>query len=347
MNFSKILITWYLGNGRKLPWRGIIDPYKIWISEIILQQTRVIQGMSYYQKFMKKYPLLRALANASEQDVLKSWQGLGYYSRALNMHKTAKLIENEMDGIFPKSYNKLLELPGVGPYSAAAIASFAYGEKVPVLDGNVYRFTSRFWGLKEPINTASSRKIFTEKLNSVMPNNDAANFNQGIMEIGSLVCTPRKPKCNECPFQSECVAYSTGSQMEFPVKPPKTKRRTEYHYYLNISRPGKTIIRKRDNKSIWKNLFELPSIISTTPLEHRELQQETKAKFGVEISEKEFRASTEISHELSHIKIKACFIKISKIDDFYLRKNDIFEVAESEVDTYPFHRLITKYFESE
>jgi A/G-specific adenine glycosylase len=200
MNNQKDLLSWYMLHKRDLPWRNTQDPYLIWLSEIILQQTRVAQGLPYFQNFFDKYPQIELLANAPQDEVLKLWQGLGYYSRARNMHKTAQKIVNDFEGIFPGNYKNLLKLNGIGPYTAAAIASFAYNERVAVLDGNVFRVLARFFNLAEPIQTNEAKKIFTQLANDFLNKNEPALHNQAMMELGALVCTPKNPNCSACPL---------------------------------------------------------------------------------------------------------------------------------------------------
>jgi A/G-specific adenine glycosylase len=261
INFSEHLITWYLDNKRDLPWRNTKDPYQIWLSEIILQQTQVKQGLPYYEKFIETYEDVYALANAPEDEIMKLWQGLGYYSRARNLHFTAKTVVNSYDGKFPKTYKGLLKLKGVGEYTAAAIASFAYGEAVPVVDGNVYRVLSRVFGLDTPVNSTEGQKVFKSKAEHLLDKNQPALNNQAIMEFGALLCRPKSPDCMFCTLNTNCVAYQQNKIKELPVKLKKLKRKKRYFNYLVFqSNKNKWILQQRLKKDIWQKLFEFPLI---------------------------------------------------------------------------------------
>ncbi|MCW8941497.1 MAG: A/G-specific adenine glycosylase, partial [Flavobacteriales bacterium] len=234
MEFSQKLISWYKNNKRDLPWRNTINPYKIWLSEIILQQTRVNQGLSYYYKFIEHYPSVKDLANASEQEVLKLWQGLGYYSRARNLHATARIITENYDGIFPVDYKKILSLKGVGEYTAAAITSFAYNQPYPVVDGNVFRVLARIYGVDTPIDTPEGKKTFNGLANKLIDKKQAATYNQAIMEFGALVCTPKNPECENCIFNNICAALINQQIELLPLKSKKIKQTNRYFNYLII-----------------------------------------------------------------------------------------------------------------
>lgn len=261
MEFSKLLIQWYLQNKRDLPWRKTANPYHIWLSEIMLQQTRVAQGLPYFLRFTEAFPSVFDLANAPEEQVLKLWQGLGYYSRARNLHTTAKHIAYDLNGIFPASYDKLLKLKGVGEYTAAAIASIAYGEPVAVVDGNVYRVLSRYFGVDRDISASSSKKEFTAIANGLMPEAEASHFNQAMMEFGALQCVPKSPDCTICIFNVTCAAFQTGRVAELPVKLKKTKVADRYFNYLIIKDgAGNTVVEKRTSKGIWHNLYQFPLV---------------------------------------------------------------------------------------
>lgn len=254
--FSSLLVAWYKENHRKLPWRETNDPYKIWLSEVILQQTRVAQGLAYYLRFVETYPTISDLANANEEAVLRLWQGLGYYSRARNMHKTAQFIHNNLNGIFPSSYKDLIKLKGVGPYTAAAIASLAFNEAVAVVDGNVYRVLSRFLGEKTDISHSGAYRVFFELAMSLLPKNNAALFNQAIMEFGATQCAPQLPKCETCPLQLHCYAFKHSLQRSFPVKSKKTKVRERFFWYLILRHKNTFFLQKRNETDIWANLYD-------------------------------------------------------------------------------------------
>ncbi|MCW4468156.1 A/G-specific adenine glycosylase [Flavobacterium sp. MFBS3-15] len=261
MGFSKSLIQWYLQNKRDLPWRKTTDPYRIWLSEIMLQQTRVAQGTPYFVKFTEAFPTVHDMASAPEEHILKLWQGLGYYSRARNLHATARQVAFEMGGTFPNSYAGLLKLKGVGDYTAAAIASISYGEPVPVVDGNVYRVLARYFGIQTDISSSGAKKQFTEVAASLLPKDDAATFNQAMMEFGALQCVPKNPDCSVCIFNKECAAFLTGRVSMLPVKLKKTKVTDRFFNYLIVKdAAGHTIVNKRTAKGIWHNLYEFPLI---------------------------------------------------------------------------------------
>jgi len=250
MGFSSKLINWYHQNKRDLPWRNSTDPYQIWLSEIILQQTRVDQGLSYFNKFIEHHPNVNSLANAPEKEVLNLWQGLGYYSRARNLHFTAKVISKEHKGIFPSDYNDILKLKGVGEYTAAAIASFAYNLSYPVIDGNVYRVLSRIFGIENPIDSSKGKKIFKALATELIDNKNPATYNQAIMEFGALQCTPKKPKCEDCPFRLECYALKNELTAELPKKEKKIKQRNRYFNYVVVIDNEKIYLKERKEKDI-------------------------------------------------------------------------------------------------
>ncbi len=259
MSFSQKIIHWYSANKRSLPWRNTTDPYKIWLSEIMLQQTRVAQGMPYYERFIEHFPTVHDLANASEEEVLKLWQGLGYYTRARNLHTTAKLISEKYNGHFPDTYKGLLELKGVGDYTASAIASFCFKEAQPVVDGNVYRVLSRYFGIDLPINSTEGIKYFKALALKVMDADQIADYNQGIMEFGALQCAPKNPYCLHCPLNDSCVALQKGKIDILPVKLKKAKVKERYFNYLVVLDKENAIeIRQRRGRGIWQNLFEFP-----------------------------------------------------------------------------------------
>ncbi|MHA8067229.1 A/G-specific adenine glycosylase [Aquirufa sp. ROCK2-A2] len=253
--FSSTIIHWYKDHARDLPWRKTNDPYVIWLSEIILQQTRIAQGLPYFHQLLEVFPTVQDLAKAEEDVLFRNWQGLGYYSRARNLHKTAKYVSNELQGKFPNSYEQLIKLPGVGPYTAAAIASFAFNEPKAVVDGNVYRILSRYFALETDISHASARKIFTDLAEDLIPQKLPATFNQAIMEFGSLQCSP-VPNCETCPLQRTCGAFLLKKVKDFPIKTKKTKQRDRFFNYFIFEKDGKILVHKRVKKDIWQGLFE-------------------------------------------------------------------------------------------
>lgn len=261
MNFYNSLVKWYLVNKRDLPWRNTTNPYFIWLSEIMLQQTRVAQGTPYFLSFTTAFPTVFDLAKADEEQVLKLWQGLGYYSRARNLHKTAQYIAFDLNGVFPDNYNDLLKLKGVGEYTAAAIASFSYNEIVPVVDGNVFRVLSRYFDIETDIALASAKKEFAALAFELMPKDDPATFNQAIMEFGALQCVPRNPDCTVCVLNDSCLALKKNKVALLPVKLKKLKVTKRYFNYIVATDENEnTIINKRTAKGIWHNLYEFPLI---------------------------------------------------------------------------------------
>ena len=261
MKFSKTITLWYSNNKRELPWRQTKDPYYIWLSEIILQQTQVVQGLPYYVKFTHSFPSVFHLANASESDVLKLWQGLGYYSRARNLHATAKYIANELNGKFPNNYKDLLKLKGVGDYTASAIASICFNEATAVVDGNVYRVLSRYFGIDTPINLSQGNKEFKQLAQELIAVKNPATFNQAIMEFGATQCKPQNPDCNICPFNNSCFAFNKNRISELPVKLKTAKvKKRNFNFLVIIFNDKKTILEKREGKGIWQNLYQFPLI---------------------------------------------------------------------------------------
>jgi A/G-specific adenine glycosylase len=274
MSFSQEILQWYHKNKRELPWRNTIEPYNIWLSEIILQQTRVVQGMPYYVKFLDAFPTVRHLANAPEEKVLKLWQGLGYYSRARNLHATAKMVVNEHNGTFPNTYVGLKSLKGVGDYTASAIASICFNIPEPVVDGNVYRVLARYFGVDIPINSSEGIKYFKELARKVMDVDDARDYNQGIMEFGAIQCAPKKPYCMLCPLQESCVALKDNKVDVLPIKLNKTKTRRRYFNYLVFLDGQKnTLLEQRKGKGIWQNLYQFPLLESEKELQVEEFEQ--------------------------------------------------------------------------
>lgn len=345
-HISHKLLEWYDVHRRILPWRGIDDPYRIWISEIILQQTRVNQGLDYYNRFIERFPDIHSLALAGEQEVLKYWQGLGYYSRARNLHATARYIDKNFGGIFPDNYETILSLKGIGEYTAAAIASIAFGSPYPVVDGNVFRFLSRLFAVEEPVDTAEGKKRFTELAGLLLPQSQAGLFNQAIMEFGALQCTPASPGCSTCPFESQCAACASGNVNDFPVKRNRTKTQTVYLYYFHI-RSGKYMyLTKRNKKGIWQNLYEFPMIESESSLEWEELTgtDDFKALFP-SIEPVHFRLVLKNrKHVLSHRILYASFYEVEA--EKALPSFDKFiPVLPSAIDEYPVHRLMQLYLE--
>lgn len=347
MNYSKKLLDWYLENKRDLPWRKTGRAYNIWLSEIMLQQTKIAQGLPYYERFIREFPSVFELANASEEKVLKMWQGLGYYSRARNLHATAKYIAEDCKGVFPSTYKELKKLKGVGEYTAAAIASISFEKPVAVVDGNVYRVLSRIFGIETPIDSTEGKKEFKVLAEKLLYKKDPKNYNQAIMEFGALQCTPKKPLCLYCPLQSKCVAFQQGKISQLPVKAKKTKTKTRYFNYLVfLSQKGTTVLQQRQGKGIWQNLFEFPLIESKTALSKAKLIENTEFKGLLENSANKLSLFNKapIKHVLSHQKIYAQFwlVSIEKIPDLKFQK-EYKEVTFSRVEDYPVPVLIQNF----
>jgi A/G-specific adenine glycosylase len=256
--FQQKLYSWFLNKKRNLPWRETNDPYKIWISEIILQQTRVAHGTAYYNRFIENFPTIFDLANAPENEVLKLWQGLGYYTRARNLHFTAKYIVNHFNGKFPGDYKIILSLKGIGQYSAAAISSIAFDLPYPAIDGNVSRVISRYFGITVPFDSADGKKEIRNIAQNLMPEKNTGFHNQAFMEFGALQCTPKSPDCSNCPLITSCFAFENKLTEKLPVKSKKTKQRNRYFYYFLIEDGNFIFLEKRNENDIWKNLYQLP-----------------------------------------------------------------------------------------
>jgi len=257
--FTSLLMKWHEEHARELPWKSDRDPYKIWLSEIILQQTRVEQGLPYYLKILEQFPNLDALANADEDELMQLWQGLGYYSRARNLLFTAKYIQSELRGKFPNNYSDLLKLKGIGPYTAAAISSFAFDEVRAVIDGNVIRVLSRIFGIEIPFDSSKGKKVFEQLASELISQDDPATYNQAIMDFGATQCLPKKPNCISCTFRSTCKAYVQNQVIEFPVRSKKVLKKDRYfYYYVLITPENEVLIRKRSADDIWKGLYEFP-----------------------------------------------------------------------------------------
>lgn len=303
--FSEKIVEWYREYHRDLPWRNTQEPYKIWLSEIILQQTRVIQGLPYYEKFIQEFPEINSLARAKEEKVLRLWQGLGYYTRARNLHKCAVEIVRKFNGIFPPAFNELKKLPGVGDYTAAAIASFAFGERVAVVDGNVQRVLSRVFGITENVSTPSGKKYFFEWANTLISADDPGRYNQAIMEFGALQCVPRNPKCDACIFSASCFARRNQQQHLFPVKRRPAKVTHRYLYYFIFSAGRKFLMKKRLEKDIWNSLYDFPLRETKRSVSHMKIQILFPSVSGVKVKSK---MSKVYKHVLTHQIIHARFI---------------------------------------
>ncbi len=340
-DFSKKLILWYLDNKRELPWRTTRIPYYIWLSEIILQQTRVAQGLPYYIAFVSAYPTVEDLANASEQDVLKLWQGLGYYSRARNLHTTAKYVSKDLGGVFPTSYNELLKLKGVGDYTASAIASICFDEASAVVDGNVYRVLARYFGINTPINSSKGIKEFKELAQQLIDIENPGTHNQAIMEFGARQCKPQNPECENCVLNDSCMALQQNKISELPLKLKKTKiKKVYFNYFVILDKDGKTIFQQRTGKGIWQNLYEFPLVASNKNVTLKDLQglkdyQELSIKYSV----KSVLLYNEepILHKLSHRNIYTQFWIAES------SKSISEGISIHQIETFPVPNLVSNF----
>jgi len=336
LNFSNEITAWYENNKRDLPWRKTKDPYLIWLSEIILQQTRVEQGLSYYLKFSSAYPTVQSFAKAEESQILKLWQGLGYYSRARNMHFTAKYICTNLNGVFPSNYKELLSLKGVGEYTAAAISSFCYNEKKAVVDGNVFRVLSRYYGINTPIDTTNGKKEFFRLANELIEGKNPGNHNQAIMEFGALLCKPKNPSCNICSLAESCIAFNKNTISKFPVKSKKISQKKRYFNYYVITDGKSLYFEQRNKKDIWEKLYQFP-VIETTD----EVFETPKSSILQHLT-LELIDVKSLKHVLSHQIIFAKFW-LFKSSKNIAHKNNVKCVRIKDIDNYAVPKLVENY----
>ena len=332
MKFSEKLIEWYRLNKRNLPWRLTKQPYKIWVSEIILQQTRIEQGEKYYYAFLEKYPNISELAKTNDEELLKVWEGLGYYSRALNMLKASRVVLNNYKGIFPSNYDDLIKLPGIGDYTASAISSICNNEVQPVVDGNVFRFLSRMFKIDLPIDKLKTKTYFKKLGFKLIDVVNPGDFNQAMMDYGSMVCRPKKFQCHKCLFSSNCKAFNSNTVMLYPFKEKRIKIKHRFlNYIFIITNDRKTLIKKRNGNGIWKNLYEFPLIETKKESSVNEIIKELDFKDLKFISEKK------IKHKLTHQQLNISFFtfKVSNFDD------DLTDIKA--LSNYPFPRPINKF----
>ncbi len=340
-HFLVQIYQWFDKNKRRLPWRETTDPYKIWLSEIILQQTRVNQGMNYYLTFIENFPTVHRLAEAPEDKVLKLWQGLGYYSRARNLHITARHISTELNGQFPENYPDILKLKGVGPYTAAAIASIAFGLPCPAVDGNIYRVLARIFDISIPIDSGEGKKEFYKLAGELIPDNNPGLHNQALMEFGALQCVPKMPNCSACPVSAYCLAYSKNRVKQLPVKNKKTKQRNRYFYYFFIDLGDFTFLEKREENDIWKNLYQFPLAESARPINEKEIIKKLKTSFLNDHEANLKSISPSRKHILSHQVIYAKLVHI-EIKNSFSPKKDWIRVPQNEITGYAVPRLMEK-----
>jgi A/G-specific adenine glycosylase len=342
--FPALLLPWYRSAHRPLPWRETRDPYRIWLSEVILQQTRVDQGLPYYLRFTAKWPTVKKLAAADEQDVLKAWQGLGYYSRARNLLAAARQVVQDHGGHFPATHAGLLGLKGVGDYTASAIASICFGKPEAVVDGNVYRVLARAFGLDVPIDSTAGRQAFKELATELLDRDAPGDHNQAVMELGATICTPQRPDCPHCPLQPRCVALATGTVQQLPVKVGKTKSRDRYFNYLHIAHGKGLYMRRRKEKDIWQGLHELPLLESAKSLTRRALATALNRVYGP--GWKVLADEMEQRHVLSHQVIHAVFRKVAPPKDF-APPADWIAVSRSGMKKLAVPRLIERWLKRE
>jgi A/G-specific adenine glycosylase len=342
-SFTGPIYLWYSGNQRNLPWRNVSDPYLIWISETILQQTRIAQGLPYYLRFTGRFPDVKTLAEAAEDELLKMWEGLGYYSRARNLHFAAKSILKNYEGKFPDSYESIRKLKGVGDYTAAAVASIAYGLPHAAVDGNVLRVLSRYFGIDLPVDSAIGRRTLLDLANEILLIIDPGMHNQAMMEFGALICTPKNPDCINCPLNDSCNAYSTNRTTKLPVKSKRIRKTTRYFIFVLLESASHILLEKRINSDIWKNLYQIPAM---------ETEQQAGDADILEIPEirnifrqtgsRLVKLSPVYIHELTHRKICARFVHIQCVDITCFGGN-FMQVNKEELYKFAFPVLIKKY----
>ncbi|PVH25554.1 A/G-specific adenine glycosylase [Sphingobacterium corticibacter] len=346
MSFSSKLIAWYEKYGRELPWRQTSDPYIIWLSEIILQQTRVEQGLPYFQTFVTQLPTVRDFAEAEEDFILRLWQGLGYYSRARNMHKAAKTVMSNFNGAFPTSYEEVIQLPGIGAYTASAISSFSSNEVRAVVDGNVYRVLSRVFGIDTDINSGTGKKQFQELADSLISTSQPGLYNQAIMDFGATVCKPKQPLCAACIFADQCDAFATNRVDLLPRKVKTTKIRKRYFHYFIIRRGAEIMVAKRPQGDIWANLYEFPMLETTAPILVEELQN-SDAYIAHFDSATPIPLGVPIKQVLSHQHIYAQFYLLPENTQIKNKKTDWEYILSDNLDKLAKHKLIFSFLRTD
>lgn len=344
--FTHNLLLWFSQNHRPMPWKGEKNPYYIWLSEIILQQTRVEQGLPYFIKFKENYPTIQALANASEDEVMKLWEGLGYYSRARNLHFTAKYISNELNGIFPILYEEILKLKGVGTYTAAAIASFAYDLPHAVLDGNVYRVLARFFGIETAIDSTLGKKQFLALANDLLPDDKAAAFNQAIMDFGATLCTPKNPNCKTCPLKENCIGFNMQKNDILPFKSKKIKKKERFFNYLLINYDKNIFLQKRREKDIWQNLYQFPMIETEKMVDSLILEKAEVWKSLLKQKKEKPIISKTFKQTLTHQKIWTVFYEVElrqPIDPEIVAEMNLIMIDRENLSKFAFPKVIALF----
>lgn len=337
--FANILLNWHKKNYRILPWKVDNNPYKIWLSEIILQQTRVEQGTPYFNRFIEAFPTVHDLALAEESEVLKLWEGLGYYSRARNLYQTAQYISTNLKGAFPNTYSDLLKLKGIGPYTAAAIASFAFNLPHAVVDGNVYRVLSRIFGIKTPIDSTEGKKEFQKTAQNLLDSQCPGAYNQAIMDFGATICTPKTPNCSHCPFLDQCYAFSQNTIDQLPIKHKKIRRKNRFLYYFVLRYNYEIAIKQRKEDDIWKGLYDFYLVEQDDPIRHpANLIQSNSWEIAA------IGPTTSYLHKLTHRDLKVFFtiIQLEKKDDL---PNDMFFIKPKNLSKFAFPKVIHCFFE--
>ncbi len=345
MNFSNQLLNWYDQNKRELEWRKTTYPYSVWLSEVIMQQTQIIQGTPYYLKFIKTYPTIFDLARAEEREVLLLWQGLGYYSRGRNLLETAKYIVSNFNGVFPDNYKALITLSGIGDYTASAILSVCFNKAVPAIDGNVLRLISRFYEIKEPVNKASGRNTVKKICETLISDKRPGDFNQAMMDYSSVVCSPKKPDCIRCIFNNDCISFKNNHVECFPIKEKNPTKKSEYWFYFIIqdTKHRKLYIEKR-NEGIWKNLYQFPVFISLKKISEIEALNKFVTTNNLPANFEVKSISDEYKHILSHkiLYVKFFVLKSSFFANLNLSEQISF-VSKNNLSDYPFPAVINKY----
>jgi A/G-specific adenine glycosylase len=340
--FLGIIYNWFKKNKRDLPWRQTTDPYYIWLSEIILQQTRVAQGIKYYLRFIEKFPAIKDLAGATEDEVLKEWQGLGYYSRARNLHFTAKYIQNELNGVFPSAYDDMLHLKGVGVYTAAAVASIAFDLPCPAVDGNIYRFLSRYFGVLTPVDSDKGKKEIEQIAREIMPGKNAGFHNQALMEFGALQCVPKSPECENCVLLETCFAARNNLVGQLPVKAKKIKQQKRYFYYYFIESGESVFLEKREKNDIWKNLYQFPLFESDKPLAEKDILKSGLVPFLKDCNVNVKKLSSGKKHILSHQIIFARLVSVEMKNNACLDGKFVL-VNKKDIPKFAVPRLIEEF----
>lgn len=326
-----------------MPWKGIYDPYKIWLSEIMLQQTRVEQGTAYYNRFIEKFPTVDKLALANDDEVFKMWEGLGYYSRCKNLMVTAKTIAFEYEGIFPNTYENILKLKGIGPYTAAAIASFAFKLPFAVVDGNVTRVISRYFAVTKPIDSNEGKKYFAELAQSLLHKEDPAIYNQAIMDFGATICKPQQPLCEQCPLKKNCIAFANGLTKILPVKEKKLVKRTRYFYYIIVEQEGKIFVKKRTEKDIWQNLWEFILVEMKDKVNAKALIETKQFKDLFNRQRVTIKTSNFYKQQLTHQTIEGLFLHVTAENRFRFKNYTL--IKKALIKNLAFPKFITAYLE--